>query len=85
MNLVRASFVFSRSNGAAMIFAKSRRSFDQTFARLFQQCSVLLAHDHLILRIGGKSADLALEDNLADVEPIAQKMGERAAGDFGTI
>src|SRR2546430_16344009 len=25
--------------------------------------------------------DLALEDDLADVEPIAQKMGERAAGE----
>src|SRR5438105_5785501 len=26
--------------------------------------------------------DLALEDDLADVEPIAQKMGERAAGEW---
>jgi hypothetical protein len=25
--------------------------------------------------------DLALEDDLADIEPIAQKMGERAAGE----
>src|SRR5512139_2533761 len=28
--------------------------------------------------------DLALEDDLADVEPIAQKVGERAAGEWDT-
>ena len=28
--------------------------------------------------------DLALEGDLADVEPIAQKMGERAAGEWET-
>ena len=28
--------------------------------------------------------DLALEHDLADVEPIAQKMGERAAGEWET-
>src|SRR5207253_10579581 len=28
--------------------------------------------------------DLALEGDLADVEPVAQKMGERAAGEWNT-
>jgi hypothetical protein len=49
--------------GVLRLFTLKRRSddlckraavFNQMFTGLFQECGVLLAHDHLILRIRGK-------------------------------
>src|SRR4051794_34362782 len=60
--------------GVARLFALKRRSddfckfaavFDQTFAGLFQQFNVLLAHDHLLC--WGKSAIVSARTRHANV------------------